>query len=491
MAIDVQTSSSVPTSDFIDVNVIANVTVKISSDKALISLGAENFLNRDAVYITGVAREVLEGNIREIIGQMTLKEMVTDRKKFADKVQENAKPDLMAMGLEIVSFNVQTFSDEHNLINDLGIDNITSIQKTAAITRAISERDIAIQRAKADQESNTARVEADTIIAQRDNELEIKRAELKLASDIKKAEADAAYKIQEQEQQKTIEITTANAGLAKLEKEIELKERSVAIKERELEASIKKQAEAEKFAVQQRADADLYDKQRDSEAQLFERQKRAEAELFETEKKASAEIAFSVAEKQQMENLAQGAKAKAEAERFAAEQEAEGLRAKGLAEAAAIQAKAEAEAQGILKKAEAMREYGEAATLSMQLDAFKFYAEQLPKVAEAVAVPLGQVDKITMYGDGNGAKLTGDLTKTINQVLDGLGDAGIDVKSLLGAFLGSSLAEKMKESQPVDVVSERVSQPATNSNSAKSANEYTVKTTPITPDLTVNVDDNV
>ena len=136
IAVDVKTSSAVPTADYININVDANVNVKVSSDPQLIKLGAENFLNKDTTYVAKVAREVLEGNMREIVGQMTLEAMVNDRKAFAEKVQENAAPDLNRMGLEIVSFNVQNFTDDQNLIENLGIDNTTKIQKKAAIARA-------------------------------------------------------------------------------------------------------------------------------------------------------------------------------------------------------------------------------------------------------------------------------------------------------------------------------------------------------------------
>ena len=135
IAVDVKTSSAVPTADYININVDANVNVKVSSDPNLIKLGAENFLNKDTAYVAKVAREVLEGNMREIVGQMSLEDMVNDRKAFAEKVQENAAPDLNRMGLEIVSFNVQNFTDDQNLIENLGIDNTTKIQKKAAIAR--------------------------------------------------------------------------------------------------------------------------------------------------------------------------------------------------------------------------------------------------------------------------------------------------------------------------------------------------------------------
>ena len=191
--IDVKTSNAVPTADYININVDATVNVKISNESEKLRLAAENFLNKNTEYIAGVAREVLEGNVREIVGKMKLEEMVSDRQKFATLVKEDAEPDLAAMGLDIISFNVQNFVDGNEVIENLGIDNIVKIKKAAAIARAESERDIKVAQAAADKESNDAAVAAQTEIAKKQNELAIKRSELQQEADTKKAMADAAY----------------------------------------------------------------------------------------------------------------------------------------------------------------------------------------------------------------------------------------------------------------------------------------------------------
>lgn len=419
--IDVKTSSSVPTADYININVDAVVNVKVSDKPEMLQLAAQNFLNVHPDYIGKVAREVLEGNMREIVGQMKLEEMVSDRQKFAEMVKENAAPDLAAMGLDVVSFNVQNFVDDNGVIENLGVDNVVKISKNAAISRANAEKEIAVATAKAEQEANDAKVAAETEIAKKKNELAIQKAELKKQSDIKIAEAEAAKGIQAEEQRKIHEIATANANLARQEKEIELKAREVEITERKLEAEVKKTADAQKYAAQQIADAKLYSTQKDSEAQLFERQKKAEAEKFEARQRAEAEKALSEAKKISMEN------------------EAAGIAAKGRAEAEAIQAKAVAEAEGILKKAEAMKQYGEAAQMDMQLEALKLYFEQLPAIAEAVGKGYTNVDKIVMLG-GESSKLSGDIINNVTQISEGLSQTmGIDVKTLLAGFLGGKL----------------------------------------------------
>lgn len=219
ISVDVKTKESVPTNEYINVNIDSAVKIKVGSSKEMLEKAASNFLNKNEDYIRNSVGDVLEGNVREIIGQMRLEDIVQDRKMFAEKVQENAAPDMARMGLEIVSFNVQNVTDEGNVIENLGIDRVVSISKSAQISRAESERDIEVAKANATKQANDARIEAETAIAERNNELEIKKQELKRAADVKKAEADAAYEIQQQEQRKTIEITTADANIAKQEKE--------------------------------------------------------------------------------------------------------------------------------------------------------------------------------------------------------------------------------------------------------------------------------
>lgn len=422
---DFTSRDEIPTKDAINIMVDAVANVAISKDPELLKIAASKFLGYKPDMIREIITPVLEGNIREIISQTTLKELIQgDKKVFAERVIDNVAPNLRDMGLELTTFNIQNFKDRNGVIDNLGLENTVQISKDAAISKAQAEKEIAIAQAEADMAANEAQVKADQEIARRQNELNIQKSELKKAQDIKRAEADAAYEIQKQEQRKTVETRTAEANLARLEKEIELKEREVAITERALEAEIKKKAEANKYAAEQEADAALYEVKKQSEAELFERQKKAEAEKFEAEQRAAAE------------------KSRSEAARVAMENEAAGVRAKGEAEAAAIQAKAEAEAAGILKKAEAMKEYGDAAKKQMELDVLKVYFEQLPAIAEAVAKPMEGIGNITIY-DGGTSNLTGNVTTTMKQVTDGVKDAtGIDPMALLAGMLGGSLSNK-------------------------------------------------
>lgn len=350
--IDVKTGSAVPTAEYINVRVDSTVSVRVGQSEEMIALAVQNFLNVSREQIAQKINDLLEGNIREIVGQMKLTEMVGDRKAFSEKVQENAVPDLARFGLELVSFNVQNFSDDNDVITNLGIDNVEQIRKDAAIAKSNAQREIAVAEAENAKASNDARVKAEEEIAKRNNSLAIQKAQLK-----------------------------------------------------------------------QEADAKLYATQKQSEADLYERQKTAEAERFEAEQRAEAQ------------------RATAEAVRVQGEAEAAATKARGEAEAAAIQAKAEAEAEGLMKKAEAMKQYGEAAKMDMQMEALKLYFQQLPAIAQATGQAYTNVDKIVMFGDDT-SKLSGNIIKNVAQVSEGLSESlGIDVKTLLTGFLGGKLAD--------------------------------------------------
>ena len=404
ISVDIKTNGYIPTLDFIGVDVDAVAKIRVKTDEAGIQLAMKNFLNMSEQQIVQSLTDSLQGNMREIIGTISLKEICNDRKKFGDEVQEKAQKDMNALGIEIISCNIQRVEDENQLINALGQDNMSQIQKDASVAKAQADKEVAIAQAETKQAANEAQVKAETEIAERNNELAIKKAELKKQSDIKQAEADAAYEIQKQEQRKSIEVTAANADIAKQEREVELKQKEAQVKEQELAASIKKKADAERYAAEQKAQVELYQRQKDAEARRYEEEQSAEA-LRKT----------------------------AEAKKYASEQEAEGIRLVGEAEAAAIRAKAIAEAEGIDKKAEAMRKMGEASIIEMICTAY-------PQIAEAVAKPLQNVDSIVMYGEGNSAKMVKDVVNTTSQIMESIKTAtGIDPQALLSGFLGGKI----------------------------------------------------
>lgn len=386
--IDVKTGSAVPTAEYINVRVDSTVSVRVGQSPEMIALAAQNFLNVDRDTIARKINDLLEGNIREIVGQMKLTDMVSDRKLFSEKVQENAVPDLARYGLELITFNVQNFSDDNDVITNLGIDNVAQISKNAAIAKSNAEREIEVAKAENAKQANDAKVKAAEDIATRNNDLAIKQAQLQQEADTRKAQAAAATGIEEENQRKIKEVAATNANIAKAEREAELKQKQIQLKEYELDALIRKQAEADKFAAEKQAEADLIRRQKEAEAKAYEAIKSAEAK-----------------------------KAQADADRYAAEQQAAGIQAVGAAEAAAIEAKAEAQ-----------KKMGEASIIEM-------YFKALPDVVASAAAPLAKVDKIVQYGDGNSTKLVKDVMTSANQIMEAMADSGIDIKDMLTSAL--------------------------------------------------------
>lgn len=422
--VDFTSRNEIPTKDAIHVLVDAVANMAISKDPERQAVAASKFAGYDVKQIRDIVIPVLEGNIREIISQTMFEDLIRgDKKIFAERIQENVTPNLADLGIDLTTFNIQNFSDKNGVINDLGIENIEKIKKEAAIAAAKAKAEVAIEQANADKLANDAKVAAATEIAQKQTEFAIRKAELQKQADTEQAKADAAKQIETENQRKAQEIATANANLARQEKEIELKEREVAIKEKALEAEIKKTAEAKKYAEQQAADAKLYATQKAADAELFERERKAEAERIEAEKQAAARKA-----------LAEAVKTQGEAEAAAA-------RAKGLAEAEAIRAKAEAEAKGMMEKAAALKEYGDAAKQQMELDAIKVLYEQLPAIAEAIGDGYKGAN-IHLIGNDSG-QLAGNMMSNITQIVEGFkGSTGIDPVSVLSGVFGAKLADK-------------------------------------------------
>ena len=446
MSITINKNEAVPTMDYVNVKVNAVVTAKVSDKEEKLKAAAQNFLNMEATSknaATGKASQqqgiadmidnILDGSLREIIGQIDLETLVRKRNEVAEKVMSSAVKDLDKLGIVLETFNIQSFTDDvvdpttgkhHSMIEDLGAEKTSVIIKNAAISRAKASAETRIAESENDRIANEQEVANGLIIASRQNDLAIKKHELAQQEQTKKADADAAYAIQQQKRQKEINVAQADAEVAKQEKEIEIRERKVAVTEKELQANIEKTAEAERKAQIQAADADLYKKQKAAEADLFTKKKEAE-----------------------------GIEEIAKANRQKAIYEADAVKAKGLAEGEAIQAKGVAEATAIDKKADAMKKYEGAAIQEMQLKTVEAYFKVMPEIAGQLAVPFSKIGEINMYGQGNMQNLAGGIMNTFKQVNDALKEtAGINLGSIMNSFLGAKMAGAGAEVQPVTVV---------------------------------------
>ena len=401
ITVDIKTEESVPTNDFINVDVDAVAKIRVTPTSDGTRLAAKNFLNMSPVEIAEHLQDSLQGNMREIIGTLDLRSLNTDRDGFSDQVMMKASPDMSKLGIEIISCNIQNVTDKEGLIHDLGADNTAKIKKDASINRANAERDVKIQVAHADKEANDARVDADTAIAIKNNDLALKKASLKLQADTAQADADAAYSIQQQEQQKTINIKTVEAQIEKTRREQILSKEQIEIRMNQLAAEVEKKADADKYQVQKNAEADLEQRKRVAEAQRYEAEQRA---------------------------LAQNAAS--DATRYQLEQEAQGIKAKGEAEAYAILKKGEAEAMAMDKKAEAYKKYNSAAVAQMMI-------EVLPQIVENVAKPISAIKDVNIYSSGEGSGVTalsGNVPVAIKQAFDVLKSAtGVDMADIMKA----------------------------------------------------------
>lgn len=380
MPLDV--NSSAYTSQGVQVTVDGIAQVKIDSKEEAIATAAEQFLSLAGEEIRRIATQTLEGHLRSIVGNLTVEQINQNRDAFAQKVQELAATDLANMGLTIISFTIKEIADKNGYLESLGKAQIARVQRDAIIGQAEAQRDSDIKSAEASQAGQTSKYLAETKIAEANRDKEMKVAEYQAAVNTKKAEADLSYDKQKYTIEQEVQKEAMQVEIVKKQKEIELQEQEVLRMEKELEATVKKPAEAEKFRTEIEA-----------EAERIKRQKEAEGQ-------ASAIKA---------EGLAK----------------AEAIKAAGLAEADVIKAKGEAEAEAMMKKAEAYKQFNDAAMVQMVI-------EKLPYIASCIAEPLAKTEKIIMIGDSGASKITKDVTNVIAQLPDTVkGLTGIDLIELM------------------------------------------------------------
>ena len=343
--------------------------VKVRSDHDSIYSAVEQFYRGDAKTtsdeISTQANYVLVGKLREIIAKMTVEEIYRDKDKFSSEVQENAARDLMEMGLEIKAFTVMDIEDSNGYLEALGRKQIAEVKKEADIAEADARKETNIRTAEAARLGETARLQADAKVAEASKEKELQIQAFRQEEQAAMAQADLAYDIQANKVKKEVADTEMQVELLRRQRETELAELEANRKARELEATVNKTADAEKYR----------------------REKTAEAAKYEQIARAEAE-----AESIRLDGIA-----KAEATRLQGAAEAEAAKARGLAEAEAM-----------FKKAEAFKQYNDAAITQMII-------EQLPEIAKNIAAPLSQTEKIVVIdsgqnGSGGAAKVSGYVT---------------------------------------------------------------------------------
>ncbi len=402
----------------VNVNGTATVKVPVTPDQRAAGFPAvrqasSNFLGLSVEEIRDALTKVVAGHLRTIVAGLSVAELYADQAKFQEDLKDKAAAELEALGYTFLSFVFESITDDNGYLDALGVPEIERARRDARIARASSDRDASLQEEDARLEKEQRRISVEKDVAEADKALSLKQASIQEEVDVAQAQATKAGELE----RKKMDITIA--------------EQEAERQRRELDATVREKAEAEKFATERAAEAARFRREQDAAAAKFEAEQAAEAARFRAEQEAESE-------------RIRRAKA-AEALRLEAEAEAMKARDVGIAEADAIQAKGEAEAEARRKLAEALRAYTEA---GLSLEALKV----LPEVVAAASEPLSRAGKTTIISNGNGAggtgasKLTRDVTEVLTSTVPIVKDlAGIDLTALLRGMAGQAAPESVDD----------------------------------------------
>ena len=382
-------TARVYTKEGVSVSVDGIAQVKVGRSENAIRTAAEQFLGKTVTEIAEVALQTLEGQQRAILGTMTVEDIYRDRVTFAEQVRDVAATDMTSMGLEIVSFSIRDIQDEQGYLEALGVRRTAEVKRDAAIGAAEAERDAGIKEAQADQQRQAAKFAADTAIALSERDFQTEKAAYDQEVNARRAEAELAYPLQEAKTRQRIRAEESQVEVVERQKQIEVQEQEVARREKELDATVRRPAAADRYKL---------------------------------ETLAEGERARVVAE----------ARAEAEAIKLRGEADASAIVARGQAEAEAIRAQGLAEAEAMTKKADAWKEYGQAAMIQQLF-------ESLPQVASAVAQPLAKTDSIVVISNGSESGAGAGASKVTQDVSNTIAQLPALVEALTGVDLISSL----------------------------------------------------
>eukprot|EP00094_Tigriopus_californicus_P001897 TCALIF_01828-PA protein Name:"Similar to Flo-1 Flotillin-1 (Drosophila melanogaster)" AED:0.20 eAED:0.20 QI:0/0.62/0.55/0.88/0.75/0.77/9/466/408 len=386
------TSSNVYSGQGVSISVTGIAQVKIQGQNEEMLLAAcEQFLGKSEEQIQQVALETLEGHQRAIMGSMTVEEIYKDRKKFSKQVFEVASSDLVNMGITVVSYTLKDIRDDEGYLKALGMARTAEVKRDARIGEAEAKRDAQIKEAIAEEERMAARLLNDAEIAKSKRDFELKKAAYDVEVQTKKAEAELAYELQAAKTKQRIKDEQMQIKVVERTQEILVQEQEIQRRERELDSTVRRPAEAEKFKLEKLAEANK------------------NKVIMESEAEAEAEIL------------------------------------RGEAEAFSIEARAKAEAEKMAKKADAWKEYKDAAMLDMML-------ECLPKVAAEIAAPLSQAKKISMVSDGSGELGANKLTNEVLQIMQSVPNL---VKNMTGVDITTQMSRGGITARSVSITSMR------------------------------------
>ena len=381
LTIDVQTPE-VYTSKGVPVKVDGVAQTKVKGDDVSIPTASEQFLRKTQDEIRNIATQTLEGHLRAILGTMTVEEIYQNRDAFAPESPGSRRRRHGQHGLAIVSFTIRDIRDGQGYLDALGKPRIAQVKRDAIIAQAEADRDSQIRSAQAKQAGQEAQFAADTKIAEAQRDYQSNVAQYQATVNQQKAQADLAYDLQKFKTGQLVKAEEVQVNIVEKQKQIELQQQEILRKQRELEATVQKPADAERYKVETLANAKKF----------------------------------------QLETEAAGAASATKATGFAGADvvkatgiaEADANKARGLAEATVIEAQGKATATAMQAKAESFKQYNEAAVIEM-------IVRVLPEVAGKISEPLAKTEKMVIINSGNGpgggaSKLTGDVTTIISQL---------------------------------------------------------------------------
>jgi flotillin len=411
----------------VPVSVKAVANVKIRGDETSLQAAAERFLGMTHMEVQKVIFQTLEGHLRSILGTLTVEEVNSDRQSFAQKLTSEAAVDLEKMGLGVDVLTIQEISDDEEYLNALGKRRTAEVKRDATIGEAEATRDAKIKSAQALQEGERAKFQADAEIAQAQRDFMIRQAQYQAEIESQKAKAEQAGPLSEASARQLVVAEEVKVERTRTQEMISVQEQEVLRKQKELEATVIKPAEADRLAAVVRAEA------------------AKQASILEAEGRRAALIALAEAEQEKLRKEGAGRAAAVEAEGKA---EAAKIEAIGLAQAKAIEAQGVAEAAAILRKAEAWKQFNDAARLQTILEKLPSILEASTGIFGAVSAPLGNIDKLVVIdqgsGNGDGGSSTlGRLAQTspavVFNLLQQLEALGLNLPSVLQQLgVGSS-----------------------------------------------------
>lgn len=365
---------AVETSEGVPVTVTGVAQVKIMKEPELLRTACEQFLGKSVAHIESVILQTLEGHLRSILGTLTVEAIYQDRDQFAQLVREVASPDVGKMGIEVLSFTIKDINDRVEYLSSLGRAQTANVKRDADIGVAEANKDAGIREAECDKQLMDTKFMADTKIADSSRQYQMMKASFDMEVNAKKAEAELAYQLQAARERQRIRQEEIEIEVVERRKLIDVEEKEILRKEKELIATVKRPAEAQAYKVEQ---------------------------LAEGQRKQTVEAAHA---------------------------EAERIRLIGGSEAGAIECVGKAEAEKMRLKASAYKQYGEAAMLALVLDT-------LPKIAAEVAAPLAKTDTIVMVGDD---RTTSEVSRLVSQLPPAVQAlTGIDLSKVVGKIPGA------------------------------------------------------